>query len=90
MLPQFKELKTLNLSLGEEKTILELMFKRQSKFDALENFTNERNEQFNFENENDSSFISFLDLSNLENTYNDANFISRIVDKCKSDKEFVI
>lgn len=76
VLPLFKDLKTFNLSLIEERALLELLFKRQSKFDALENFTNNRKDQFSLKKEGDTSFMSYLNLSNLKEGQNDENFIS--------------
>jgi len=55
----------------EEKILLEKLFKRQNKFDALKNFKNTKNEKYNYELDKDSQFISFINLSKHEQEYKD-------------------
>jgi len=54
VIPQFSDIRALNLCSTEEKILLEKLFKRQNKFDALKNFTNSKNEKYNYELDKDS------------------------------------
>ena len=90
VIPQYSDIRTLNLCSTEEKILLEKLFKRQNKFDALKNFKNTKNEKYNYELDKDSQFISFINLSKHEQEYKDQNLISEVIQKCKTDKDFIV